>query len=154
MNAGISPPSNSQVEKADRQLRKIFRGEKPTEALEHCREVVERHRQTYARLMLNANIGVRRYAQELGIEAQATQRLKRMQTIIEKLTERESRMNLARMHDIGGVRVVVDDLDALRRLQGEGGGEATQERGRDNRLRGQTPAEWLSGCPPHLHVLR
>ncbi len=117
MSGGLGPPSRSQVEKAGSQLRKIRRGEKPSEALEACLEIIERHRQTHARPMLNANIGMRRYAQELGIEAQVTQRLKRMQTIIEKLTERESGMNLARMRDIGGVRVVVDDLDALRRLQ-------------------------------------
>ena len=67
--------------------------------------------------MLNANIGMRRYAQELGVDAQVTQRLKRMQTIIEKLAARESQMNLARMRDIGGVRVVVENLEILRLFQ-------------------------------------
>ena len=111
------PPSSSQVEKAGSRLRKILRGDLPGDEWGRCLEIIERHRQTHARPMLNANIGMRRYAQELGVDAQVTQRLKRMQTIIEKLAARESQMNLARMRDIGGVRVVVENLEILRLFQ-------------------------------------
>jgi len=54
--------------------------------------------------MLNANNGMRRYAQAAGVGVQVTQRLKRMETIVAKLTDYESKMNLSRMRDIGGGR--------------------------------------------------
>lgn len=69
--------------------------------------------------MLNANRGMRRYAQTAGVEVQITQRLKRMETIVAKLTDYESRMSLSRMRDIAGVRLVVGTLSELRRLQAE-----------------------------------
>ncbi|WP_408608495.1 RelA/SpoT domain-containing protein [Actinomyces slackii] len=42
-----------------------------------------------------------------GIEAEVSQRLKRMPTIVEKIALRESRLDLSRMQDIGGCRVVL-----------------------------------------------
>jgi len=50
-----------------------------------------------------------------GISARPTQRLKRIPTIIDKL-ERQPKMQLARMQDVGGCRVVCADLDEVRRL--------------------------------------
>lgn len=44
------------------------------------------------------------------------QRLKRMPTIIDKLT-RHKGMNLSRMHDIGGVRGIVDSVDEVREIE-------------------------------------
>lgn len=116
---GFEPPSLSQVEKVGKKLRRIHRGELPEEGIGPCLEVIERHRQTHTGPMLNANNGMRRYARGVGVEVQVTQRLKRMETIIAKLTGYESRMNLARMRDIAGVRLVVSALSELYRLQEE-----------------------------------
>lgn len=100
-------------------MRRIFRGELPWEELGACLEIVERHRQTHTGPMLNASKGMRRYAQAAGVEAQVTQRLKRMETIVAKLTDYESGMSLSRMRDIAGVRLVVGTLIELRHLQAE-----------------------------------
>lgn len=113
----LEAPSRSQVEKAGKRLRRIFRGELPRGELRACLEIIERHRQTHTGPMLNANNGMRRYAQAAGVGVQVTQRLKRMETIVAKLTDYESKMNLSRMRDIGGVRLVVDTLNELRSLQ-------------------------------------
>lgn len=94
-----------------------MRGELPADELESCLDIIALHRQSHAQPMLTANVAMRRYAQQVGVEARVTQRLKRMQTIIEKVTQREAEMNLARMRDIGGVRVVVGNLEDLRKLQ-------------------------------------
>lgn len=118
-------PTSSQVRKAGSRLRKILRGDLPIEQLEACLDVIALHRQAYQKPLLAANVGMRRYAEQVGVEAKVTQRLKRMATIIEKVTDRESNMSLARMRDIGGVRVVVESLDDLRRLQAHI--EATRE---------------------------
>lgn len=110
-------PSRSQVTRAGSNLRKISRGELPEDLLEANLEVIAQHRRAHAQPMLTANVAMRRYAEQIGIEAKVTQRLKRMQTIIEKVTMRENTMNLANMRDIGGVRVVVTTLSDLRALQ-------------------------------------
>ena len=48
-----------------------------------------------------------------------SQRLKRMPTILEKITSRESKLDLSRMQDIGGCRVVLssNEISELRRLE-------------------------------------
>jgi ppGpp synthetase/RelA/SpoT-type nucleotidyltranferase len=51
----------------------------------------------------------------LKLDGQVTQRLKRMQTILDKL-EREPRLSLDRMQDIGGCRVVVPSVDDVYQL--------------------------------------
>ncbi|EPH06253.1 hypothetical protein HMPREF1531_00903 [Propionibacterium sp. oral taxon 192 str. F0372] len=112
-----SSPSKSQVERAGKQLRRIKRGEADETLLEGCLDVIERYRQTYVKPMIACNVAMRRFTDALAIEATVTQRLKRMSTIVEKLTGRESQMNLANMRDIAGVRVVVRELGDLRRLQ-------------------------------------
>lgn len=47
---------------------------------------------------------------------QVTQRLKKVSTIVDKLS-RESGLDLSRMQDIGGCRVVVESLDHLRLVE-------------------------------------
>lgn len=58
------------------------------------------------------------FAPERGprVTAEVTQRLKRRQTILDKL-RREPTLDLSRMQDIGGCRAVVADMDDLRRLE-------------------------------------
>lgn len=66
--------------------------------------------------MNTINMGLRRHVGRAEVSARITQRLKKIPTIIEKLVFREPSLNLNTMHDIGGCRAVVPDLDALERL--------------------------------------
>ena len=52
-----------------------------------------------------------------GIDAPVTQRLKREQTIIEKLGDREKGLDLSRMQDIGGCRILVSDIAEVRTVE-------------------------------------
>ena len=52
-----------------------------------------------------------------GIDARVTQRLKREQTIIEKLGDREKGLDLSRMQDIGGCRILVSDIAQVRTVE-------------------------------------
>lgn len=65
---------------------------------------------------MTANNGLRHRARSLGIDAEVTQRLKRSQTILDKL-RREPTLDLSRMQDVGGCRAVVETKDDLRRLE-------------------------------------
>lgn len=67
------------------------------------------------------------------IDAGVIQRLKRENTIYEKITQRESELDLSRMRDIGGCRVVLahDDLSDLYRLRDWAGTKWEECRGID-----------------------
>lgn len=95
-------------------VRKWHRGELPPDALDPALEVINQHRAAHTQPLLTANVALRRHCEKVGEPPQVTQRLKKTQTIIEKLTERESGMNLARMQDIAGVRAVVGSVSKLR----------------------------------------
>lgn len=48
-----------------------------------------------------------------------TQRLKRLPTIIDKICNRESSMNLSRLQDVAGIRIITEDIQQLQRLYKE-----------------------------------
>jgi len=52
-------------------------------------------------------------------EAIVARRLKRLETILDKLGSRETSMNLSRMQDIGGVRAVMKDVSQVYELVGQ-----------------------------------
>lgn len=85
--------------------------------------VVESLRAAHARPLTRVAAGLRYYAREASEQNfTVAQRLKRMSTIRDKL-QRHQRMQLSRMHDIGGCRVVLPDQDAadqvIARLQAQ-----------------------------------
>ena len=61
--------------------------------------------------MASVNASMRSLVKTCGLDAKVTQRLKRMVTILEKICERETGLDLSRMRDIGGCRVVVSSHD-------------------------------------------
>jgi ppGpp synthetase/RelA/SpoT-type nucleotidyltranferase len=63
-----------------------------------------------------ANMGLRSIAYSLAINAEVSQRLKRLATIVDKL-HRHPTMDLSRMQDIGGCRAVVPTIDDLRQIE-------------------------------------
>jgi ppGpp synthetase/RelA/SpoT-type nucleotidyltranferase len=61
-------------------------------------------------------MGLRSAVKTEDCRVEVSQRLKRLVTILDKVT-REPTMALANMHDIGGCRAVVDSVDELRRVE-------------------------------------
>lgn len=63
------------------------------------------------------NNGLRKFCRRLELEFEVTQRLKKTATIEAKLTDYESKLDLSRMQDIGGCRVVLPDIASVRILE-------------------------------------
>ena len=69
--------------------------------------VVNEWRRAHANPLVKVNAGLRYYVRKAGIDdATVSQRLKRLGTIVDKLA-RQPGMELSRMEDIGGVRVIL-----------------------------------------------
>lgn len=110
-------PSKSQVKKAGSTIRKCLRGEITDRAVfVHATQVMDAWRRAHYAPLVTANNGLRSMARTVGVQAEVTQRLKRRQTILDKLG-REPTLDLSRMQDIGGCRAVVADMTDLRRLE-------------------------------------
>ncbi len=77
---------------------------------------MESWRRAHALPLVTANNGLRSRARTIEVAAEVTQRLKRSQTILDKL-KREPTLDLSRMQDIGGCRAVVETKSELRRLE-------------------------------------
>lgn len=110
--------TNSQVDKAGRNLRKYLRGE-PVDAaaLDASLEILLRFRAAHQYPLGKATMGLRSVVRtERCSRVDVSQRLKRSPTIVDKL-EREPTLSLARMQDIGGCRSVLASLDELRRVE-------------------------------------
>lgn len=106
----------SQVKKAGRILRRYMRGEiSDPEEWDSALNCILAYRRGYSAPMLSANNSLRYFVQKLGLDAQVSQRLKRMGTILEKVV-REPTLALDRMQDWGGCRVVLPDVESVYRL--------------------------------------
>lgn len=115
----MSVPSKSQVKKAGSTLRKYLRGDLTDEDLFlGALDTVEVWRRAHSGPLVSANNGLRSRCKTIGVESEVTQRLKRSQTILDKL-RRQPNLDLSRMQDIGGCRAVVSDKDDLRRLEAQ-----------------------------------
>lgn len=112
----MSVPSKNQIKKAGSTIRKYYRGEVEIEAAIAALELVEEWRAAHYVPLVSANNGLRSRARTAGVEAEITQRLKRRQTILEKV-QREPTLDLSRMQDIGGCRAVVASIEDLRCLE-------------------------------------
>lgn len=114
----MAPLSGNQIKKAGSTLRKRMRGEDiPDEKVIEALDVLEMLRSEYQAPLTTANMGLRSFIRTTRCgDAQVSQRLKRMPTILDKLL-REPTLSLERMHDIGGCRAVVQNMDDLTRLR-------------------------------------
>lgn len=79
-------------------------------------EVLRRFRAAHATPLTKANMGLRSVVRTEGCRVEVSQRLKRVATILDKLT-REPTMQLANMQDIGGCRAVLENIGEVRRVQ-------------------------------------
>ncbi|GAA1783521.1 MAG: RelA/SpoT domain-containing protein [Actinobacteria bacterium] len=111
-------PTNSQVKKAGSTVRRFFRGADGVDlaAFNEALRVIEAWRASHAGPLVSANNGLRSMLRTEGCEINVSQRLKRMQTILNKLT-REPTLSLPTMQDIGGVRAVIGTIPELRRVE-------------------------------------
>jgi len=110
-------PSKSQVKKAGSTIRKCLRGDLvDPDVFASSKDVMEAWRRAHYVPLVTANNGLRSMVRTLGIDADVTQRLKRRQTILDKLS-REPTLDLSRMQDIGGCRAVVGSMEDLRALE-------------------------------------
>lgn len=112
-----SPPSKTQVKKAGSTVRKFGRGEADRDELNRAIAVITAYRSQFSDPIVKVNNGLRYIARKHTVDAKVTQRLKRIPTIVEKLSDREDKLDLSRMHDIGGCRAVVGSISEVRELQ-------------------------------------
>ncbi|MBF4621121.1 RelA/SpoT domain-containing protein [Clavibacter sp. VKM Ac-2542] len=80
-----------------------------------AREIVSNFRSSHAYPLLAITMHVRRYALLVSSEAVVARRLKRLPTILDKL-ERQPRMNVTTMQDLGGCRVVLATVNQIDEL--------------------------------------
>lgn len=78
--------------------------------------MVQEWRDQFGQALTGASMGLRSMLQTCEIDQKPTQRHKRVERIIQKLARPRS-SRLSSLQDIAGVRAVVPDLTALRRLQ-------------------------------------
>ena len=106
-------PSKSAVSKAGSRIRKWARREISTEDAQGAFAIVEQHRRRFSDPMAKVNMGLRSMLNSQKLEGTVSQRLKRFPTIIKKITDYEAGLDLARMRDIGGCRVVLDSIEGV-----------------------------------------
>lgn len=112
----MAGPTKSQLKKAGSRIRRFYRGEASLRDLDDAIRDIESYRAQFAKPLRAMNMALRRYVRQAEVSAQVTQRLKKVPTIIDKISARETALNLTTMHDIGGCRAVVEDLEALNQL--------------------------------------
>jgi putative GTP pyrophosphokinase len=109
-------PTASQVKKAGQTIRRWQRGESVSlDQLNYAYYVITRFRALYQLPLVKANNGLRSMLRTESCPVEVSQRLKRIPTIIDKL-KREPSLALSSMHDIGGCRAVLDNVDQVRRV--------------------------------------
>lgn len=113
----MNAPSKSQVNRAGKVLRRWARGDLTEESAHRAAlDALLAFRAAHEVPLTKANMGLRSAVHTERCQIEVSQRLKRVPTIIDKLT-REPTMQLANMQDIGGCRSVLDTIDEVRRVQ-------------------------------------
>ncbi len=111
------PLTKSQVNRAGRILRRHLRGEEVDgPVLTAAIEIVLNYRAAHGNPLAKANMGLRSIVRTVGCQAEVSQRLKRIPTILDKL-RREPTMALGNMQDIGGCRAVLNSIEEIRRVE-------------------------------------
>lgn len=115
-----APVSKSAVRKAGSALRRIARGEAPEDGREAVLATINAYRNSFTKPLEMVNDELVALLASHKIDAEVSQRLKRMPTIVEKITQREAELDLSRMQDIGGCRIVLgtNHVPALYDLDG------------------------------------
>lgn len=110
--------SKSAVRKAGSVIRAYARGQGSEKQFRDAMALTKKYRTLFARPMDRVNQRLTTLAHHVDAQAEVTSRLKRAQTMVDKLS-REPGMDLSRMHDIAGCRAVVGKIDLLQELRAE-----------------------------------
>jgi putative GTP pyrophosphokinase len=111
------PLTISQVKKAGRTLRHAMRGQvNHHEDVMAAYDLLLRYRAAHAAPLGKATMGLRSMVKTEGCVVEVSQRLKRVPTILDKLS-RESTLPLSSMQDIAGCRAVLKSIDEVRRVE-------------------------------------
>jgi len=115
----VSAPTTAQTNKAGRILRKALSGEGSysQDEIDAAWAIFLAFRAAHQYSLTKALNGVRSMVGTEGCKAQVSSRLKRAGTMLDKLTTRETTMQLANMEDVGGCRAILSNLDELRRVE-------------------------------------
>lgn len=105
--------SKSQLDKAGRTIRLIS---STPEEIKNATNLISQWRSLYLTPLSAINMLLRNNVQRLFPDALVARRLKRMPSIIKKL-KRFSDMQVSRMQDIGGVRVIMNNISDVYKLQ-------------------------------------
>lgn len=115
-----APPSKNAVRKAGSVIRSFMRGECSTEDVEAAAKVLVAYRAQFSDPMVIVHERLRAIHEALNMQGEVsqkvTQRLKKAPTIFSKLV-REDGLNLSRMQDIGGCRMVVESKEHVRLVE-------------------------------------
>lgn len=112
------PYSNNRIDSAGRTLRRSLAGGQPAptpQELAEARAIVEDFRSVHVSAMQAAHRGLALSIREEGLEAEISQRLKRMPTIVDKLTRVHRR--LSTLVDLGGCRAILANQDDVYRVR-------------------------------------
>ena len=111
--------SKSAVRKAGSVMRRQAEGKASQEEVERALAIVSAFRASFAGPLEAVSGELATLLEVHQVQGEVSQRLKRMPTILEKITSRESKLDLSRMQDIGGCRVVLSSnkISELRRLE-------------------------------------
>lgn len=95
------------------------------EELGNAYSIVENWRTCHAYPLNTFQVNLRSRARRIEPEALVAQRLKRFTSVMNKLT-REPKMALTQMHDLGGCRAIMSNVDAVENLAGLYRGQETE----------------------------
>ena len=87
------------------------------EALESAIQTLSDWRALHLYPMNTFQATLRKYVNAVDSNGIVAQRLKRTPTIIDKLKNRQKSMDLGRMHDVGGLRAIVDSVQNVRKIE-------------------------------------
>lgn len=109
--------SKSTVRKAGSTLRAFTRGEVSTVEAEKALTIIQEYRESFPRPLTIVAQELTKIVDALNVPAEVSQRIKRVSTIYDKITSRETSLDISRMRDIGGCRAVLDgDTTTLYRM--------------------------------------
>jgi putative GTP pyrophosphokinase len=108
--------TKSQIDKAGRTLRRWLREDVGADEALQAIPIVLAYRAIHQYPLTKATMGLRSMVRSEGCRIEVSQRLKRLNTIIDKLV-REPTMALSTMQDIGGCRAVLSSIEELWRVE-------------------------------------
>lgn len=111
------PLSRKSVRKAGSVVRKFHRGECGEAAYQAALETIRVYRSGFFDPMETVNEFLRNIGAQVAGNLEVSSRLKKLPTIVNKLAERESTLDLSLMQDLGGCRVVFENFAQLRSFE-------------------------------------